>query len=103
MQAVIKTGGKQYLVTEGQKLIVEKLPGEAGNSISFDGIMLIVDGDTVKVGQPTLKGASVDATIVRQGRAKKIIVQKYKPKVRYRKKRGHRQPFTELAVSAINA
>ena len=100
--AVIKTGGKQYLVQPHQKFKVEKLPGEAGAKVSFSEVLLIADSDKVTIGQPLVKGAEVIASIFNQGRGKKIIVQKYKPKVRYRKKMGHRQHFTELSIDSIN-
>ncbi len=98
--AVITTGGKQYLVEPGQKLKIEKLPGEAGESVNFD-VLLSADGDQVKIGAPKVSGAKVQAKIESQGRAKKILVVKYKPKVRYRKKQGHRQPYTEISIISI--
>lgn len=101
-QTVIKTGGKQYLVTTGQKLRVEKLPGEEGSTLSFKEILLLSTPQGVKVGTPTVSGGVVEATIAKQGRAKKVIVQKYKPKVRYRKKMGHRQLFTEITIGRIS-
>ncbi len=97
--AVISTGGKQYLVEPGQKLKIEKLPGEAGDAVSFDAL-LVADGSKVEIGTPNVH-AKVTGKIERQGRAKKILVVKYKPKVRYRKKQGHRQPFTEVTIESI--
>jgi large subunit ribosomal protein L21 len=103
MYAVICTGGKQYKVSEGQTVRVEKLPGAVGDSISFDRVLLYSDGDTVKVGQPTLDGMTVTGRIVQQGKAKKIIVFKYKRRKGYRRKQGHRQAFTALKIDNINA
>lgn len=99
--AVIKTGGKQYIVEPGQKLKIEKIGGAAGDVISFEEVLLTADGNAVAVGTPTVKGAKVSAKIEKQGRAKKIMVVKYKPKVRYRKKQGHRQLFTEVTIDSI--
>ncbi|MHB8651814.1 MAG: 50S ribosomal protein L21 [Minisyncoccota bacterium] len=102
--AVIKTGGKQYKVTPGQILKIEKLSGEdlkAGDTVSFDQVLLVVSGDNVSVGTPTVDGTTVTAEYVRGGKAKKITVIKYKQKSRYFKKRGHRQPFAEVKISAI--
>lgn len=101
MYAVIKTGGKQYRVAEGQKLRVEKLAGNAGDKITFDEVLL-VGGDTPKIGQPLVKGASVAAEIVGQDRGKKIVVFKFKRRKNYRRKNGHRQPYTELKITGIS-
>jgi large subunit ribosomal protein L21 len=101
MYAIIKTGGKQYRVTEGETLRVEKLNAE-GSSVKFDQVLL-VGGDQVKIGAPMVEGASVDAEILRQGRAKKIIVFKKKRRKGYHKKQGHRQAFTEVRITGINA
>ena len=101
MYAIIKTGGKQYRVTEGETLRVEKLNVE-GSPIKFDQVLL-VGGDQVKIGVPVVEGASVDAEILRQGRAKKIIVFKKKRRKGYHKKQGHRQAFTEVKITGINA
>lgn len=100
MLAVIATGGKQYLIKPGQILSVEKLPGDAGSAIAFDKVLLTAsdDGEEVKIGTPYLAGARVNAEILEQGRGKKIFVIKYKPKVRYRRKRGHRQYFTRVKI-----
>ncbi len=100
MYAVIKTGGKQYRVAEGEKLRVEKLPGNPGDSITFDEV-LFVGGDAVKIGQPIVAGAAVSAKIVAQDRAKKIIVFKLRRRKNYRRKQGHRQPYTELQITGI--
>ena len=103
MIAVIKTGGKQYKVKEGSKLKIEKLEVEKDTSIDFDEVLLIADekGTDVKVGKPNVEGAKVKAKVLEQGRSKKIDVIKYKRKIRYRKKYGHRQPFTEILIEAI--
>lgn len=103
MIAVIATGGKQYKVKEGLTLKLEKLEGEEQSVITFDRVLLLAseDGATVEVGTPVLEGAKVTATIVEQGRDKKITVIKYKPKVRYRRKNGHRQHFTKVKITAI--
>lgn len=102
--AVIQTGGKQYLVSEGQMLNVEKLPAEVGSSIEFD-VLLISDedGSDTKVGTPTVGGVKVKASVLEQGRADKVSVIKYKPKVRYRRNVGHRQPFTKIKIDQIAA
>lgn len=101
MFAVIKTGGKQYVVTPGQKLKVEKLEGEAGKKVIFDHVFLVADKDTAQVGNPVVKGATVHANVLRQFRTKKIIVFKYHPKTRYHKKAGHRQQMTEIEIEKI--
>jgi len=103
MYAIIKTGGKQYRVAEGETLRVEKLNVEGeNNTVKFDQVLL-VGGDEVKIGTPMVEGASVDAEILRQGRAKKIIVFKKKRRKGYHKKQGHRQAFTEVKITGINA
>lgn len=103
MFAVIKTGGKQYLVNEGSVLSVEKLDGEKGGQIVFDQVLLLAkeDGEEVKMGQPNIEGAKVTAEILEQGRSKKITVIKYKRKVRYSGKAGHRQAFTQVKILKI--
>ena len=100
MYAVIATGGKQYKVSEGDIIRVEKLAGEAGENITFDNV-LAVSNDGLKVGDD-VKDATVDAQIVRQGRDRKVIVYKYKPKKGYHKKNGHRQPYTKVKIEKIN-
>lgn len=102
MYAIIATGGKQYKVAEGDFVRVEKLGVEPGAQVVFDQV-LVVGGDVIKVGDPTVAGASVAATAVANGRAKKVIVYKYKPKTGYHKKNGHRQAFTQLRIDKINA
>ena len=101
MYAVIFTGGKQYKVSEGEMLRVEKIPGEIGSPISFDRVLMFSDGKTIKVGQPTLSDVAVKGHIVEQGKAKKIIVFKYKRRKRYRRKLGHRQQYTALKIDTI--
>lgn len=101
MFAVIKTGGKQYLVRPGQKIHIEKLDAKEGDSFVFEEVLLVADGDTVTIGTPVVSGARVEGKIVRQARAKKVIVFKYRPKARHRKKRGHRQYFTEVEITSI--
>jgi len=99
--AVIKTGGKQYLVSPGQKLKVEKLDVQEGKNIVFGEVLLVGDEKKAEIGMPTVKDAKVEAKVLGQGRHKKIIVFKYHAKTRYRKKKGHRQPFTEIEVTKI--
>jgi large subunit ribosomal protein L21 len=102
MYAVIHTGGKQYRVSEGDTLRVEKLPGEVGSSLEF-GEVLMLGGDKVAVGRPFVGGAKVEAQIVAQDRARKIIVFKMKRRKKYRRKAGHRQPYTEIKITGIQA
>ncbi len=101
MYAVLKSGGKQYKVEEGQVLRLEKLPGDVGSAIKFDQILMIGDGENIQIGQPLVDGASVEGHIVDQGRGKKIIVFKYKRRKRYRRKLGHRQQFTAIQIDSI--
>jgi large subunit ribosomal protein L21 len=102
MYAVIHTGGKQYRVSEGDTIRVEKLTGDIGTPIEF-GEVLMLGGDKVAVGSPFVGGAKVQAKIVAQDRARKVIVFKMKRRKKYRRKRGHRQPFTELQITGIQA
>ena len=102
MYAIIATGGKQYKVEEGDVIKVEKLGLEAGSEVTFDQVLLVGDKD-VKVGTPTVDGASVKATVVAEGKSKKVIVYRYKRKTGYHKKNGHRQPFTQVKIEKINA
>ena len=102
MYAIIATGGKQYKVSEGDVIRVEKLGKEADEKVTFDQVLLVSDDD-VKVGNPTVANASVDATVVANGKAKKVIVYKYKRKTGYHKKNGHRQSFTRVKIEKINA
>lgn len=102
MYAVIKTGGKQYRVSEGDRIRVEKLLGDTGSSITFDEVLMI-GGDKVAIGKPLVLGAKVTATIVTQDRAKKVIIFKFRRRKNYRRKRGHRQPFTEIQITGVSA
>ena len=101
MYAIIATGGKQYKVSEGDIITVEKLGAEEGSKITFDQVLAVSDSD-LKVGNPTVSGASVSATVVKEGRGKKVIVYKYKRKSGYHKKNGHRQSFTQVKIEKIN-
>ncbi|MCD7855315.1 MAG: 50S ribosomal protein L21 [Clostridiales bacterium] len=102
MYAIIETGGKQYKVAEGDVITVEKL-GLTEGDYTFDKVLAVSDGDELKVGTPTVEGASVAAKVLGEGKAKKVIVYKYKPKKGFHKKNGHRQPFTKLSITKINA
>jgi len=99
--AIVETGGKQYRVSPGQSLDVERLDVAQGNTVELDKVLLIAQDDRVTVGNPTVSGAKVIATSQGEGKGKKIIVFKYKPKVRYRKKTGHRQAYTRLTIDKI--
>jgi len=101
MYAVISTGGKQYKVSEGETLRVEKIQGKIGTSVSFDRVLMFSDGRTVRVGQPALNDMAVTGHITEQGKAKKVIVFKYKRRKRYRRKQGHRQQYTALKIDTI--
>jgi large subunit ribosomal protein L21 len=101
MYAVLETGGKQVKVSEGSVIYVEKLDVEAGESYTFDKV-LMVGGESVKIGNPYVEGATVEATVEKQGKHRKIIVFKMKAKKKYRRKQGHRQPYTKLTVTKIN-
>ena len=102
MYAIIATGGKQYKVEEGDVIRVEKLGVAAGEKVTFDQVLVVSDKE-VKVGTPTVDGASVEATVVAEGKAKKVIVYRYKRKTGYHKKNGHRQPYTQVKIDKINA
>ena len=102
MYAIIATGGKQYKVAEGDIIRVEKLGVEAGETYTFDQV-LAVSNEGLKVGNPTVEGATVEAKVVKNGKAKKIYVFKMKRKKNYRRKKGHRQPFTKVEITKINA
>lgn len=102
MYAIIATGGKQYRVSVGDDLFVEKLEGEAGDAITFDQVLAVSDDDGFKAGTPVVEGAAVEAEIVKQGKLKKIIVFKYKAKKGYRRKKGHRQPYTRVRINKIS-
>lgn len=101
MYAIIETGGKQYIVEAGDKIKVEKLDAKEGDKVTFDKV-LFVSGDDAKVGAPFVDGAKVEAKVLAQGKAKKVVVYKYKSKKNERKKNGHRQPYTLVEISGIN-
>ncbi|UCD31762.1 MAG: 50S ribosomal protein L21 [Desulfobacterales bacterium] len=103
MYAIVNTGGKQYKVSQGDILRVEKIPGEIGSSVSFDKVLMFSDGEKVNIGQPVLDKVAVKGHIVEQGKAKKIIVFKYKRRKRYRRKQGHRQRYTAIKIDSIEA
>ena len=103
MTAIIVTGGKQYKVSEGDTLFIEKLPVEAGDNVTFDQVLAIVDGEKATFGAPVVEGAKVEASVVKNGKGKKIRVLKYKPKRGYKRTQGHRQPYTKVTVSKIIA
>lgn len=99
--AVIQTGGKQYRVAPGQKLKIEKISGDQTGKIEFDKVLLLAEGEAVKIGEPFVSGVKVQGKILNQGRNRKVIVFKYHSKTRYRKKKGHRQHFTEVEITKI--
>lgn len=101
MFAVIRTGGKQYLVSPGQKIKIEKIEKEEGKEVIFDQVLLVEKSRKLEIGQPLVKGAKVKGKVIKQGRAKKVIIFKYKPKKRYKVKKGHRQPYTEVEILKI--
>lgn len=102
MHAIIETGGKQYKVAEGDTLFIEKLPVEAGDTVTFDKVLAVLDGDKATFGAPVVEGAKVTASVVKNGKGKKVIVFKYKPKKGYRRKQGHRQPYTKVTIGKIS-
>ena len=101
MFAVVKTGGKQYKVKKGDKIIIEKIEGKAGDKVKFDQVLLVKEEKGIKIGTPLVKDAYVEAQILEQKRGPKVIIFKYKPKKRYRKKQGHRQPQTVVKIEKI--
>lgn len=103
MYAIIETGGKQYKVSEGDVLFIEKLDVEAGDAVTFDKVLVVANGEDVKIGAPTVAGATVSAKVEKNGKAKKIYVFKMKRKKNYRRKKGHRQPYTKVTIEKINA
>ena len=103
MYAVVKTGGKQYRVTPGDSIEVEKLPHEVGEQVELDQVLLVVDGSGAEIGRPLVEGARVKATVTRQAKGRKVIIFKYSAHRRYRRKRGHRQMFTRLRIDEIVA
>jgi len=102
MYAIIETGGKQYKVSEGDIITVEKLGVEAGSEYTFENVLAVNNGEKLTVGTPVVAGASVVASVIGDGKAKKVIVYKYKHKKTFHKKNGHRQPFTKLKIEKIN-
>ena len=101
MKAVIVTGGKQYTVAEGDILFVEKLGVEAEETVKFDQVLAVLDGENTKIGAPVVEGAAVEAKVVKNGKGKKVTVFKYKPKKNEKKKIGHRQPYTKVEITKI--
>lgn len=103
MQAIIVTGGKQYNVKEGDVLYIEKLEAEAEQTVTFDQVLALVDGENSKFGTPTVAGASVEAKVLKNGKGKKIVIFKYRAKKDSKSKQGHRQPYTKVQIEAIKA
>ena len=103
MYAVIKTGGKQYRVTEGETLRVEKLAVEEGGDVEFDQVLMVADGDDIKIGAPLVDGGKVTATVIANARAKKVKIIKFRRRKHYRKQMGHRQSYTEIKITGISA
>jgi large subunit ribosomal protein L21 len=103
MYAVIATGGKQYRVQEGETLRIEKLPTGKGGTVTFDDVLLVADGEQVTLGTPVVQGAKVTAEVVDEGRGKKLLIYKYRRRKGYRRKTGHRQPFTAIKITGISA
>lgn len=103
MYAIIKTGGKQYKVAAGDTIYVEKLEAAEGDAVTFDQVLTVVRDDDVRVGRPLVEGAKVTGKVEAQGKAKKILVFKYKAKSNYRRRQGHRQPFTKVVIESIEA
>ncbi|MDH5485832.1 MAG: 50S ribosomal protein L21 [Gammaproteobacteria bacterium] len=102
MYAVVKTGGKQYKVTQGEYLKVEKLEGIQGDTVELNDVLMIADGDNLKIGTPLVDGGKVTATIKSQGRGKKVEIMKFRRRKHHQKKTGHRQSYTEIEITAIN-
>ena len=103
MYAVIKTGGKQYRVQQGDVIFVEKINSQADEAVTFEEVLLVGDGEQTKIGAPVVAGAKVEGKVLAQVKAKKVVVYKYKAKKNERKKQGHRQPYTKVEITAINA
>ena len=102
MNAIIVPGGKQYKVSEGDVVYIEKLPVEAGETVKFDQVQANIDGENATFGAPVVEGATVEATIVKNGKGKKVRIFKYNPKKGYRKRQGHRQPYTKVEIAKIS-
>ncbi len=103
MYAIIETGGKQYKVSQGDVVFIEKLDAEENAEITFDKVLMAGEGDSVKVGAPVVEGATVSAKVLKNGKAKKVVIFKMKRKKNERKRKGHRQPYTKVEITAINA
>lgn len=103
MYAIVEAGGKQFRVSQGDTIVVDKMSAEVGSTVTLDRVILVQTDSSTQVGTPTVAGASVTAKVVGHGKAKKIIVFKYKAKKNYHKKQGHRQPFTKLTIESIQA
>ena len=102
MNAIIVTGGKQYKVAEGDVLFIEKLEQEAGDVVKFEQVLAIIDGEEATFGAPVVEGASVEAKVLKNGKGKKIRIFKYNPKKGYRKRQGHRQPYTKVEITKVS-
>ena len=103
MYAVIKTGGKQYRVQQGDVIFIEKIDSQANDAVTFEEVLLVGDGEQTKIGAPVVAGAKVEGKVLAQVKSKKVVVYKYKAKKNERKKQGHRQPYTKVEITAINA
>ena len=103
MHAIIETGGKQYKVAEGDTLFIEKLNAEAGEAVTFDKVLAVVDGDKATFGTPVVEGAKVEANVVKNGKGMKVMIFKYNPKKGYRRRQGHRKPYTKVTIGKIEA
>lgn len=103
MYAIIVTGGKQYKVEKGDQIYIEKLDAAEGDKVVFDQVLFVGDGKKTKIGTPTVAGATVNATVLKNGKGKKVTILKYKPKKDSRKKQGHRQPYTKVEITAVSA
>ena len=101
MKAVIVTGGKQYTVSEGDVLYIEKLEAEAEATVKFDQVLAVLDGENSKIGAPTVEGATVEAKVIKNGKGKKLVIFRYKAKKNEKKKMGHRQPYTKVEITKI--
>jgi len=103
MLAVIRTGGKQYLVSPGQKIKIEKINKKIGQEMAFNDVLLLEKAKKIELGNPSIRGVKVIGKVLRHGKSKKVIIFKYKPKKRYKVKKGHRQPFTEVEITKIES
>jgi len=101
--AIFETGGKQYMVAEGDVVFIERLQAEADETVTFGNVLAVLEADGTRVGAPYVEGASVDAKVIKNGKSKKIIVYKMRPKKGYRRKQGHRQPYTKVQIEKITA